>query len=560
MAILGGSLDDQSFSSEDSYDHVFTDSETTTVKGVYFQRAQQLQGPDTVGLPLNASRQVLINVGGVRYAFPWTTLEDFPQSRLSRLCFCTTLKEIAEVCDDYDETRREFFFDRDPLAFRAIFSYLAKGKLRLLQEVCNVALHGELLYWGIDTGQMERCCRHRMMSSVEEVAEHQRKEEKWQERRKVLRAPVTGGGLFHMLGEAVENPHSGLAGKVFALLSVIMVVVTVVSLCISTMSDHRKREQEQEEAAGECSQKCRNMFVVESVCVVWFSFEFLVRFFHAQSKLDFACGPLNIIDAVAILPYYVSLFLELRGKSVQDVVAVAGRSTLDKLGLILRVMRALRILYVMRLARHSLGLQTLGLTIQRSMTDFGLLLLFMCIAVTLFSPLVHLAESELAPNAARSPRFSFSSIPASYWWSIISVTTVGYGDMVPRSIPGQLVALISILSGILILSYPSTSIYHTFYHTYTRLKEEHKRVWREQRGAELVTEAEGSILTRSFTKLLTHYWECGVSVTVCEHKVEQFNLSEQVHHTWKSDLETQTKQTEASSVHTTQDVCPEESH
>ncbi|XP_042345397.1 potassium voltage-gated channel subfamily G member 4-like [Plectropomus leopardus] len=490
MAIIGAGFEDHSFSSDDSYNHVFTDTETATVKGLYFQRAHLLCGPTSCGY-LDPSQQALINVGGIRYAFPWSTLEDFPQSRLSRLHFCTSVREIAEFCDDYDEMRHEFFFDRDPLAFRAIINFLAKGKLRLLREVCNVALHGELLYWGIDIGQMEPCCRHRVICSVEEVVEHQQKEEEWQQRRRILRAPVAEGSLFHMIGEAVENPHSGLVGKVFASLSVIMVVVTVVSLCISTMSD-----QQQEEAMGRCSQKCRNLFVVESVCVAWFSLEFLVRFLHAQSKLEFARGPLNITDAAAILPYYVSLFVDLSDESVQDIVASTGRSSLDKLGLILRVMRALRILYVMRLARHSLGLQTLGLTIQRSMTDFGLLFLFVCVAVTLFSPLVHLAESELAPNAARSPQLSFSSIPASYWWSIISVTTVGYGDMVPRSIPGQLAALISILSGILILSFPSTSIFHTFVHTYTELKQENKRLWKEERGAELATEAEESMKER----------------------------------------------------------------
>uniref|UniRef100_A0A672H876 Potassium voltage-gated channel, subfamily G, member 4b n=2 Tax=Salarias fasciatus TaxID=181472 RepID=A0A672H876_SALFA len=234
------------------------------------------------------------------------------------------------------------------------------------------------------------------------------------------------------------------------------------------------------------------IFIVESVCVAWFTFELLVRFFHAQNKLEFACSSLNVVDAVAIVPYYVSLLLEVRDESVHDI----GRSTLDKLGLILRVLRALRILYVMRLARHSTGLQTLGLTIQRSLKDFGLLLLFMCVAVALFSPLVHLAESELAPDSARSPQLSFSSIPASYWWSIISVTTVGYGDMVPHSIPGQLVALIIILSGILLLSFPSTSIFHTFNRTYTELKEEHERLWKEERGAELATEAEESMRER----------------------------------------------------------------
>lgn len=223
---------------------------------------------------------------------------------------------------------------------------------------------------------------------------------------------------------------------------------------------------------------------MESFCVVWFSLEYVVRLLHSKSKLEFLQSPLNIIDAAAILPYYVLQFLEVKDETVEDIVADAGMSTLDKLGLVLRVTRALRILYVMRLARHSLGLQTLGLTIHRSMTDFGLLLLFMCVAITLFSPLVHLAESDLAPDAARMSQLSFSSIPISYWWAIIAVTTVGYGDMVPHSIPGQLIAFISILAGILILSFPTTSIFHTFYRVYLELKEENKRLWKEEKVAE----------------------------------------------------------------------------
>ncbi|KAK3548772.1 hypothetical protein QTP70_020653 [Hemibagrus guttatus] len=227
---------------------------------------------------------------------------------------------------------------------------------------------------------------------------------------------------------------------------------------------------------GECSQKCYHMFIVETVCVAWFSLEFLLRFLQARSKLEFLRGPLNIIDAMAILPYYVSLAVD---EEEEDVGLVQERSStgkgyLDKLGLVLRILRALRILYVMRLARHSLGLQTLGLTMRRSTREFGLLLLFLCVAVTLFSPLVHLAESELSNEQ------DFSSIPASYWWAIISMTTVGYGDMVPRSIPGQVVALSSILSGILIMAFPATSIFHMFSRSYQELKQEHHRIMKEE--------------------------------------------------------------------------------
>uniref|UniRef100_A0A3P8SHY3 Potassium voltage-gated channel modifier subfamily G member 4 n=1 Tax=Amphiprion percula TaxID=161767 RepID=A0A3P8SHY3_AMPPE len=491
MAIIGAGLDDQSFSSDESYGHLFLESEGPTVKGLYFQRGRILRGPEASRPILDPYRRVLINVGGVRYSFPWSTLEEFPESRLSRLRSCTNLKEIAEFCDDYDPMRHEFFFDRDPFAFRTIFCFLANGKLRVLQDVCSVALHTELLYWGIDLNQMMPCCRHRVVNYVENVAQHQRKEKEWRERRKAMRACVVKRSLFYKLGEVVDNPDSGLAGKVFACLSVIMVVVTVLSLCIGTMLDGQ-----QEGSKGECLQQCRSMFLIETVCVMWFTLELLVRFFHAHSKLEFIQGPLNITDVAAILPYYISLFLELRDETVHDIVAEGGKSTLDKLGLILRVLRALRVLYVVRLARHSMGLQTLGLTIQRSFTDFGLLLLFVCVSVALFSPLVHLAESELAPNAAKFPHLSFSSIPASYWWTIISVTTVGYGDMVPFSTLGQLMALIVILSGILILSFPSTSIFHTFNCTYTELREERKRQHKEEMDAELVTEMEESLKER----------------------------------------------------------------
>ncbi|CAH2284552.1 potassium voltage-gated channel subfamily G member 2 [Pelobates cultripes] len=222
---------------------------------------------------------------------------------------------------------------------------------------------------------------------------------------------------------------------------------------------------------GECSQKCYDIFVLETVCVAWFSLEFILRFIQAERTCLFLRTPLNIIDMMAILPYYITLIVD--AMSEEKKPGVAGNNYLEKVGLVLRVLRALRILYVMRLARHSLGLQTLGLTVRRCTREFGLLLLFLCVAMALFSPLVYLAESELGAKQ------EFTSIPGSYWWAVISMTTVGYGDMVPRSIPGQVVALSSILSGILLMAFPVTSIFHTFSRSYTELKEQQQRASRQ---------------------------------------------------------------------------------
>lgn len=219
---------------------------------------------------------------------------------------------------------------------------------------------------------------------------------------------------------------------------------------------------------GTCSQMCYNIFIVETVCVAWFSLEFTLRFIQDRRKITFLRQPLNLIDVVAILPYYITLLVD--STSTGERKLGSGSSYLDKVGLVLRVLRALRILYVMRLARHSLGLQTLGLTARRCTREFGLLVLFLCVAIALYSPLLYLIENEMATTQ------EFTSIPATYWWAVITMTTVGYGDMVPRTIPGQVVALSSILSGILLMAFPVTSIFHTFSRSYVELKQEQQRL------------------------------------------------------------------------------------
>ncbi|XP_033012710.1 potassium voltage-gated channel subfamily G member 4 [Lacerta agilis] len=468
MPILsGGSDHDYSYNSCTSLNHLFPISvvETPPAKGVHYQRAQRIYHPDRLRT-VDLKREIMVNVGGFKYLLPWSTLDEFPASRLSKLKFCSSYEEIIQLCDDYDEDTQEFFFDRNPSAFGVIVSFLTAGKLMLLSDTCALSFQEELKYWGIEESNLENCCFRKLFQKAEELAEMRREEEMQMSKVTacVLEEETKYGQFMSKLRDMVENPRSGLPGKIFACLSILFVATTAISLCVSTMPDLRE-----EEDRGECSQKCYYMFIIETICVAWFSLEFCLRFIQAKSKCQFFKGPLNIIDFLAISPYYASLIV-LDDEPTENDSRPSGSSYLEKVGLVLRVLRALRILYVMRLARHSLGLQTLGLTVRRSAREFGLLLLFLCVAVTLFSPLVYLAENESGKI------LEFTSIPASYWWAIISMTTVGYGDMVPRSVPGQMVALSSILSGILIMAFPATSIFHTFSHSYSELRREHERL------------------------------------------------------------------------------------
>ncbi|ELW62939.1 Potassium voltage-gated channel subfamily G member 4 [Tupaia chinensis] len=426
--------------------------EKPSIKGLYYHRVRRVDALDACP-EADLKKEILVNVGGRRYLLPWSTLDAFPRSRLSKLRLCRSSEEIRQLCDDYDEDSQEFFFDRSPSAFGVIVSFLAAGKLVLLQEMCALSFQEELAYWGIEETSLERCCLRRLLAKLEELAEL-RREEALQRQREACGPAVAAsrwGRCMGRLREMVDNPQSGLPGKVFACLSILFVATTAVSLCVSTMPDLRAEEDK-----GECSHKCYYIFVVETICVAWFSLEFCLRFVQAQNKCQFFQGPLNIIDILAISPYYVSLAVS--DEPQEDGERLGSGSYLEKVGLVLRVLRALRILY------------TLGLTVRRCTREFGLLLLFLAVAVTLFSPLVYVAENESGRV------LEFTSIPASYWWAIISMTTVGYGDMVPSSVPGQMVALSSILSGILIMAFPATSIFHTFSHSYLELKREQEHL------------------------------------------------------------------------------------
>lgn len=192
------------------------------------------------------ARHVIINVGGCRVRLAWAALARCPLARLERLRACRGHDELLRVCDDYDVSRDEFFFDRSPCAFRAIVALLRAGKLRLLRGPCALAFRDELAYWGIDEARLERCCLRRLRRREEEAAEARAGPAERGAPGSPACAPGPGGRLAsgrRRLRDVVDDPRSGPAGKLFACVSVAFVAVTAVGLCLSTMPDIRAEEE-----------------------------------------------------------------------------------------------------------------------------------------------------------------------------------------------------------------------------------------------------------------------------------------------------------------------------
>ena len=155
----------------------------------------------------------------------------------------------------------------------------------------------------------------------------------------------------------------------------------------------------------------------EAFSVVVFSAEYLLRVWTCVEKepyrhpllgrLRFVASPIALIDLAAILPAYLpgDVFLDLR---------------------FARIIRLVRMLRVLKFARYSRTLQTFGAVFEKKRTDMVLVTLFLLLLVVLASSLMYFIEHAAQPQA-------FSSIPAAMWWSVMTLTTVGYGDIYPTT-------------------------------------------------------------------------------------------------------------------------------
>uniref|UniRef100_A0A8C5PQT5 Voltage-gated potassium channel regulatory subunit KCNG3 n=1 Tax=Leptobrachium leishanense TaxID=445787 RepID=A0A8C5PQT5_9ANUR len=392
----------------------------------------------------------ILNVGGARYSFSQDVIKDFPLRRVSRLHNCSSEKDVLEVCDDYDQESNEYFFDRHSEAFGFIMMYVKYGKLRFVPQMCELSFYNEMIYWGLESSNLEYCCQRRLDDRMSDTYTYLSDESKPDESTNNEENKESPGDMkwLERMRLTFEEPASSLAAQILAVVSILFVIVSMVVLCASTLPDWKTAENRSVEEHR----------IIEAICIGWFTAECIVRFIVSKNKCEFVKRPLNIIDLLAISPYYVSVFM---------TVFTGENPQLQRAGVTLRVLRMMRIFWVIKLARHFIGLQTLGLTLKRCYREMVMLLVFICVAMAIFGALSQLLEHGLDLETKNE---DYSSIPAACWWVIISMTTVGYGDMYPISVPGRILGGLCVVSGIVLLALPITFIYHSFVQCYHELK------------------------------------------------------------------------------------------
>uniref|UniRef100_A0A1I8GYQ9 BTB domain-containing protein n=1 Tax=Macrostomum lignano TaxID=282301 RepID=A0A1I8GYQ9_9PLAT len=259
-----------------------------------------------------------------------------------------------------------------------------------------------------------------------------------------------------------EYPESSMAARVIAIISVCVILLSIVIFCMETLPHFRHYKVVNDTFGNVTSHAIEEddipqfdepFFVIETICIIWFTFELLVRFASSPEKLAFFKNMMNSIDIVAIIPYFITL---------GTVIADDSRSNQAMSLAILRVIRLVRVFRIFKLSRHFKGLQILGQTLRASVRELGLLVFFLLISVILFSSAVYFAEADSALKS------HFDSIPSAFWWAVVTMTTVGYGDMRPVTVWGKLVGSLCAIAGVLTIALPVPVIVSNFNYFYHR--------------------------------------------------------------------------------------------
>ena len=173
------------------------------------------------------------------------------------------------------------------------------------------------------------------------------------------------------------------------------------------------------------------VFTLEYFARIWVSVEspHSERSGPTKSRVKYLLSPVSLIDLLAIAPFYLSFIFAID----------------------LRYLRMLRMIRLLKLTHYFKGLHLFIDVFKKELPSIGAAIIIMCVLVIMSASVMYGLEHEAQPDV-------FDSIPSAIWWSVVTMTTVGYGDVIPVTFLGKFISIFIMLLGVGIVALPAAML------------------------------------------------------------------------------------------------------
>ncbi|MBV1931945.1 MAG: ion transporter [Porticoccaceae bacterium] len=206
------------------------------------------------------------------------------------------------------------------------------------------------------------------------------------------------------------------AGKLFDMVLIYSILISVATVVLDSV-------------AGLHANYGRWFFYLEWFFTLLFTIEYFLRIYISERPLKYIFSFFGLIDLISIIPSYLAL-------------VIVGANYL----LIIRMLRVLRVFRILKLVRYMSEANLLMRSLYMGRRKIFIFFFTVIILSFIFGSLMFVIEG---------PKHGFTSIPKSIYWTIVTITTVGYGDITPQTIAGQFISILAMLTGYSIIAIPT---------------------------------------------------------------------------------------------------------
>ena len=384
-------------------------------KCFFFIIHQKRKFPTTTNEQQQSDSRITINVSGKIFETKQSTLDRYPNTLLSS-------ENIEERSKYFCSQSQQFYFNRDRNKFEAIlFFYQSYGKL-YLPDLCSL------------DDFLQECDFFRIPQDAIDLLKHFEGAQLLKDVKLASRfvRPPHASSFIQKLRNVIEYPSSSTVAKIFLGIYVLLIVISVYKSCFETLPGDK------------LYYSTKPWMYYELALSGFLLFEFILRVALCQDLKSLLSNPFTYLDAVTVISYDSINYLVGDDINMNDDYPKASR--------FLKALQFLRVMRFLRLGKMSRRVSIVYVIVKDSAKDLQYFFVCLLVIVTTTGSIVFFME-----KAGEYPT-SMDSIPESMWWSLQAYLTLGYGDVIPTTLPGKIFSGFYMAVGILTLMLPMLSL------------------------------------------------------------------------------------------------------